>query len=72
MRLRILDLNTPWFWLTAFYVPKAYGKPWLEVGLWKPHRWKRFWFHAWQWEKIPEETGGYGPEEQTVAHDAHR
>jgi len=30
MRLRILDLNTPWFWLTAFYVPKAYGKPWLE------------------------------------------
>ena len=59
MRLRIFDLNTPWFWLTMFYNPNPYGKPWLETSLWKPNSWKRFWVNVWQWEPMPALGGQY-------------
>jgi len=51
VRLRILDVNTPWFWLTLFY-QKSYGKPFLEASAWSPHSWKRWWLHVWQWERM--------------------
>lgn len=59
MRLRILDWNTPWVWITAFFNPKAHGTPIVEFGLWRPHTWKRWWFHCWQWESFTGERGGY-------------
>jgi len=58
MRLRVLDLNTPWFWLTIFY-QELYGKPWLEVLFWKPNTWKRWWINIWQHEQLPDERGQY-------------
>lgn len=51
MRLRIIDLNTPWFWFTFFYQQK-YGEPYLTASFWKPHTWKRFWLHIWKWENV--------------------
>lgn len=53
LRLRVLDLNTPWFWFTIFYEPCAYGESWLRIELWKPHTWRKFWIHFWKWEPIP-------------------
>jgi hypothetical protein len=58
MRLRILDLNTPWFWLTVFF-QKRYGKPWIEIAIWTPNTWKNFWLNVWQWEGTPMEVGKY-------------
>ena len=55
-RFRVFDLNTPWFWLTIFF-QRRYGKPWLEVLLWKPHTWKKWWVYAWKWEAVPDENG---------------
>jgi hypothetical protein len=55
-RLRVFDWNTPWFWLTVFY-QQAYGKPYLEIALWKPNTWKRFWLNVWQWEEVPDPRG---------------
>lgn len=54
MRLRVFDLNTPWFWLTIFY-QRLYGKPWMEVLLWEPHTFRSWWVHFWLWETIPDE-----------------
>lgn len=59
MRLRVFDLNTPWFWLTCFFKPQHYGKPYLELSLWKPHQWQKWWLNIWKWEEIPTETGAY-------------
>ena len=56
MRLRILDLNTPWFWATIFYYRQHYGKPIIEAAIWEPHKWQKWWLHIWQHEKIPVET----------------
>jgi len=58
MRLRIFDLNTPWFWLTIFF-QRRYAKPWLEVSLWPPNTWKRWWINIWMREEWPTEMGGY-------------
>lgn len=57
-RLRIFDLNTPWFWVTVFF-QRLYGKPWFELSLWKPHTFKRWWIYAWKWEPLPDERGAY-------------
>jgi len=62
MRLRILDLNTPWFWLTLFFNRPSYGKPKLELSLWGPHKWRNWWLHVWKWEQIGYERGGYAQE----------
>lgn len=59
MRLRILDVNTPWFWMTLFFNRHSYGKPKLELALWSPHTWQRWWLHIWKWEEIPSEQGAY-------------
>jgi hypothetical protein len=61
MRLRIFDLNTPWFWL-IFFFQRNYSKPWLELSLWTPHTFQKWWIHVWQWEKIPDERGAYAVE----------
>lgn len=55
MRLRIFDLNTPFFWLTIFYNPKHYGKPTVEAAIWEPHKFQKWWIHVWMWEKLPDE-----------------
>lgn len=52
-RLRVLDINTPWFWLTIFYEPLNYGDSWLKIELWELNKWKKWWFHFWKWEDIP-------------------
>jgi hypothetical protein len=57
VRLRVFDLNTPWFWFTVFYEPK-WGEPYLVASLWQPHKWQKFWIHFWKWEKAPI-PGGY-------------
>lgn len=59
MRLRIIDLNTPWFWLVAFS-QYAYGEPRFNLNVYGPQRWQRFWFHFWQRETLPEQTAGLG------------
>lgn len=59
MKLRVFDLNTPWFWLTLFYYPEHYGKPFLELSLWNPHTFKKWWIHGWIREQIPDETQGF-------------
>jgi hypothetical protein len=51
MRLRLLDWNTPWFWLTVFW-QRGYGKPLFELSVWKPNAWQRWWLHLYQWEEI--------------------
>ena len=56
-RLRIIDINTPWFWITCFW-QRTYGKPRLELALWEPHKWQRWWVNFWQWEGIPDENMG--------------
>lgn len=48
-RLRVLDVNTPWFWLTVFH-RRAYGRPRLEISVWSPNRWRKWWFNFWQRE----------------------
>lgn len=53
MRLRILDLNTPWVWMTCFY-SRQYGKPFLEFSLWSPQTFQRWWLHVWKWEALPD------------------
>lgn len=58
-RLRVLDINTPWFWLTIFYYGQRYGKPSFELLAWDPHTWQKFWFHAWKWEDISVDRGEY-------------
>ena len=55
MRLRIFDLNTPWFWLVIFF-QRAYSKPWIEALLYQPAGWTKFWFNFWQWEKQPDDA----------------
>ena len=62
MRLRIFDLNTPWFWLTIIFQRK-YGEPWFALSLWKPNTWQKWWIHVWQWEKQPDMRG------QEVVHE---
>lgn len=52
-RLRVLDINTPWFWFTIFYRPRIYGDSWLVIEFWQPHAWRKWWFHFWQWEETP-------------------
>jgi len=56
MRLRIVDINTPWFWLVAF-AQREYGEPRFRLAIYAPNRWKRWWFHCWKREAVPEETG---------------
>ena len=56
-RLRVLDLNTPWFWLVVFWHGRRYGQPTAEASLYPPQRWRRFWLHVWQREPIPDERG---------------
>lgn len=58
-RLRVFDLNTPWFWLTIFYYPEHYGSPFFEIQLWEPHRQTKWWVYYWIWEPVPDETQGY-------------
>ena len=58
MRLRIFDLNTPWFWLTLFW-QRSYGKPFIELSIWRPNSWKKWWLNVWKWEERRTETGGY-------------
>jgi len=73
-RLRIFDWNTPWFWLTFFYKPRASGDPILQLALWRPYSWQRWWSHCWKWETPIEEQGGYAnftPDEvEKMAHEA--
>lgn len=59
-RLRILDINTPWVWLTILYRPKIYGDSWLITELWEPNRWRKWWLHFWQWEDTPDTHGFEG------------
>ena len=56
MRLRILDLNTPWFWLVAF-AQRQYGEPRFRLEIYGPQRWSRFWLHCWKREEIPDARG---------------
>ena len=60
-RLRVFDWNSRWFWLTVFYEPQHYGKPYLTISLWKPHGFSR-WVNLWQWEETPLKVGAYAPE----------
>jgi hypothetical protein len=58
-RLRVFDLNTPWFWFTVFYNPNAYGTDWLRISLWSPHQFKKWWIHFWLWEDPPSYQGAF-------------
>ncbi len=58
MRLRILDWNTRWFWITAFWYGKRYGASMFEFSLHEPQKWSR-WIHVWLREPIPDQRGGY-------------
>ena len=58
-RLRVLDINITWFgWITIFYNHRNYGKPTIELLLWKAHDWSS-WFHFWEWENFPDERGAF-------------
>jgi hypothetical protein len=73
MRLRVLDINTPWFWLTVFW-QRLYGKPWLEMSIWSPNTHRSWWFYAFQWEKYAEGGGGYGlesPSDEKLVQGLH-
>ncbi len=59
-RLRVFDVNTPWFWFTIFYHPVIYGQSWFRIELWEAHRrdgkaW--WWFNLWQWEEVEHMRG---------------
>jgi hypothetical protein len=58
-RLRVFDLNTPWFWFTIFFQPNAYGTDWLRISLWHPHTFKRWWVYMWLWENVPDDDAVY-------------
>jgi hypothetical protein len=68
MRLRIFDLNTPWFWVTIF-AQNRYAKPWFEISVWSPNTFKKWWIHFWMREPWPDERGAYAalPEDQKMA-----
>ncbi len=61
MRLRLIDLKTPWFWLVVFYRQAPYGKPWLECSVFSGIGHKRWWWCWWQWEQEPERHGSSAP-----------
>lgn len=69
MRLRILDWNTRWFWLTIFR-NRSIGEPIIAVSVWHPHTWAR-WIHVWQWEPIPTFTGGYAETSESEKEGSH-
>lgn len=52
-RLRVVDWNTPWFWLTVFKYPRQarHGSAYFEIQLWNPNTWQRWWLNVWQWEE---------------------
>lgn len=70
MRLRILDINTPYVWLTVFF-QRSYGKPWLEISFWQPNTWKNWWVHVWMWEQLPSEQGSYAVEPLAAQGEQH-
>lgn len=57
-RYRVLDWNTPWFWVVAFH-RRSVGSAWLEVSIFGPsHRWLGNWFRIRQgWEPEPDTRG---------------
>lgn len=70
-RLRVFDLNTPFFWVTIFWYGRRYGKPTAEALLWpSAHsgaklRFGLWWFNFWKWEPVPMEDKG----EETISKD---
>lgn len=54
MRLRILDINWPLFWLVAFY-RKECGHGHIAIHFYGYQKWSGPWFHCWLWERIPED-----------------
>lgn len=62
MRLRVLDVNTRWFWFVIF-AQRVYGKPRIEALLYPPNRWGGSWFHVWRREPFPDERGAEVPNE---------
>ena len=56
VRFRVLDLNTPWFWLVVFG-QNIHGKARVEILVYGPQRWKRWWLHVWKREDVPAEKG---------------
>ena len=57
MRLRIIDLNTPWFWFVMFY--RRESGPHVAAHLYGPQRWCKFWWNFWKWEKLPDELAAF-------------
>lgn len=53
MRLRIFDINTPWFWFVMFYRREC-GKPHISADLYESQKWSKSWLHVWKWEKLPD------------------
>lgn len=51
-RLRIFDLNTPWFWIVLFWQERR-----LVVRVYPSNRWAGWWLHAFKREPIPDERG---------------
>ena len=56
MRLRVLDINTRWFWFVCFY-----RKSWsgcvgrhIEATLYGPQLWTKSWLNFWKWEPLPD------------------
>jgi hypothetical protein len=54
MRLRVFDLSTPFGWIVVFF-QREYGKPAVELNIFRRTRKSRWWFHCWKWEPIPDE-----------------
>jgi hypothetical protein len=57
MRLRIIDIATPWFWFVCFYRRESSGH--IVAHLYDGPNWCKGWFHIWKWEKLPDELGGF-------------
>jgi hypothetical protein len=45
-RLRVFDLNTPWFWFVWFWYGRRGTGKIMEVLLYPGHTFERFWVHA--------------------------
>ena len=52
-RLRVFDVMTPWFWLVIFW-RRQFGEPWLQIEVFPPAGWRKWWLHVWQREPEPD------------------
>ena len=64
-RLRVFDLNTPWFWIVWFWYGSRGHDARMEITVYRGQSWQRFWFNCWKREEYQglEDFGEYAVSE---------